>query len=110
MARGTLLSELAAVPDDPAAVLDFVEAQGWGDGLPVVPPTEDRVQAMLDATPLPPSHFVGVGEPRRGEATVEKIGVNAVLAGCLPAYFPAVLAAVEAVCEPRFNLYALNTT
>ena len=98
MARGTLVSDLTAVADDPAAVLELVEAQGWGDGFPVIPPTEQRVQAMLDATPLPPSHVVGVVEPRRGEATVEKIAVNAVLA------------AVEAVCEPRFNLYALNTT
>src|SRR5215471_16579886 len=110
MARGTLVSELRSVADDPVAVLELVEAQGWGDGLPVVPPTEARVQAMLDATPLPPNHIVGVVEPRRGEATVEKIAVNAVLAGCRPEYFSAVLAAVEAVCEPRFNLYALNTT
>jgi len=110
MARGTLLSELASVPDDAEALLEHVEAQGWGDGLPVLPPTEARVQAMLDATPLPPSHVVGVVEPRRGEATVEKIAVNAVLAGCRPAYLPAVIAAVEAVCDPRFNLYAVNST
>jgi hypothetical protein len=110
VARGTLVSELRAVADDPAAVFDFVEAQGWGDGLPVVPPTEARVQAMLEATPLPPAHVVGVVEPRRGEATVEKIAVNAVLAGCQPACLPLVLAAVEAVCAPEFNLYALNTT
>jgi hypothetical protein len=110
MARGTLLSELATVDDDPEAVFAFVEAQGWGDGFPVIPPTEARVQAMLEATPLPPAHVVGVVEPRRGEATVEKVAVNAVLAGCVPAVFPAVLAAVEAVCEPRFNLVALNTT
>jgi len=110
MARGTLLSELHAVPDDAEAVLAYVEAQGWGDGLPVLPPTEARVQAMLDGTPLPPGHVVGVVEPGRGDATVEKIAVNAVLAGCTPACFPAVLAAVEAVCAPQFNLYALNTT
>ena len=54
MARGTLVSELRTVPDDPAAVLDLVETQGWGDGFPVIPPTEERVQAMLEATPLPP--------------------------------------------------------
>src|SRR5262249_58748380 len=76
----------------------------------VIPPTEERVQAMLDGTPLPPSHVVAVVEPRRGEATVEKIAVNAVMAGCAPAVFPALLAAVEAVTEPQFNLYALNTT
>jgi hypothetical protein len=110
MARGTLTSELRSVADDPEAVLAYVEAQGWGDGLPVIPPTEARVQAMLEATPLAPAHVVGVVEPRRGEATVEKVAVNAVLAGCRPDCFPAVLAAVEAVCEPRFNLYALNTT
>src|SRR5437867_3974427 len=105
-----LLAELRSGPDAPEAVLAYVEAQGWGDGLPVIPPTEARVQAMLDGTPLPPAHVVGVVEPRRGEATVEKIAVNAVLAGCTPAYLPAVIAAVEAVCEPQFNLYALNTT
>src|SRR5262249_685439 len=110
MARGTLTSELRSAADDPGAVLAYVEAQGWGDGLPVIPPTEARVQAMLEATPLAPAHVVGVVEPRRGEATVEKVAVNAVLAGCRPDCFPAVLAAVEAVCEPRFNLYALNTT
>src|SRR5436309_3251339 len=103
---GRLARERLGVAD----VVDLVETQGWGDGFHVIPPTEERVQAMLEATPLPPSHVVGVVEPRRGEATVEKIAVNAVLAGCKPEYFPAVLAAVEAVCEPRFNLYALNTT
>src|SRR5438128_9383383 len=110
MARGTLVSPSSTVSDDPTAVLELVESQGWGDGLPVIPPTEERVQAMLDATPLPPAHVVAVVEPRRGEATVEKIAVNAVLAGCTPAVFPALLAAVEAVTEPQFNLYALNTT
>jgi hypothetical protein len=110
MARGTLLSDLASVADDPEALLEYVEAQGWGDGLPVLPPTEARVQAMLDATPLAPSHVVGVVEPRRGEATVEKIAVNAVLAGCHPDYLPAVIAAVDAVCDPQFNLYAVNST
>src|SRR5262249_28452513 len=110
MARGTLTSELRSIPEDPEAILAYVEAQGWGDGLPVIPPTETRVQAMLEATPLPPAHVVGVVEPRRGGAPVEKTAVTAALAGCRPESPPAVLAAVEAVCEPRFNLYALNTT
>src|SRR5262249_57824445 len=60
--------------------------------------------------PPRPSEVAGAGEPGGGGATVEKIAVNAVLAGCVPAVFPAVIAAVEAVCEPRFNLVALNTT
>src|SRR5262249_920018 len=102
------------VANDPAALFDFVERQGWGDGLPVLPPTEERVQAMLDATPLPPHHLLGTVEPLRGDATVEKVAVNAVLAGGGPKVFPAALAAVraavEAVIQPEFNLYALNTT
>src|SRR5262249_57607405 len=79
MARGTLTSELRSIPDDPEAILAYVEAQGWGDGLPVIPPTEARVQAMLEATPLPPPHALAAVDPRRGEATVEKIAINAVL-------------------------------
>jgi hypothetical protein len=110
VARGTLLSELRSAPDDAAAFYAWAEREGWGDGLPLIPPTEDRVQAMLEATPLPPSHVVGVVQPRRGEATVEKVAVNAVLAGAEPAVLPVILAAVEAVCEPDFNLYAINTT
>jgi len=110
MARGTLTSALSTVADDPEAVVAFIEAQGWGDGFPVIPPTEARVQAMLEATPLAPSHVVGVVEPRRGEATVEKIAVNAVMAGCRPEYLPVVLAAVEAVLDPAFNLRGVQTT
>jgi hypothetical protein len=110
MARGSLLSDALSVSSDPAEVLDFVERQGWGDGFPVIPPTAERVQAMLETTPLPPTQVIAAIEPLRGEATVEKIAINAVLAGCRPEYFPVVLAAVQAVAEPEFNLYALNTT
>lgn len=110
MARGTLVSERWTLPEDPDALLRFVESRGWGDGLPVLPPTEERVQAMLETTPRAPSETVARIEPRRGEATVEKIAINAVLAGCPPESFPAVIAAVEAVAQPEFNLYALNTT
>ncbi|MBM4266677.1 MAG: hypothetical protein FJ144_08710 [Deltaproteobacteria bacterium] len=110
MARGTLVSERFRLPDDPAELYAFVEKAGWGDGFPVIPPTEDRVQAMLDATPRAPADSLGMVEPRRGEATVEKVAINAVLAGCVPEVFPVVLAAVEAVIQPEFNLYAVNTT
>ena len=65
MARGTLVSELRSVPDDPEALLDWIELQGWGDGLPVLPPTEERVQAMLEATPL----AAGARRRRGGAAT-----------------------------------------
>lgn len=108
--RGTLLSEVHRAPADAAEFADFAELRGWGDGLPLIPPTAERVQAMLDTVAEPPEHVLGMVEPRRGDATLELVAVNAVMAGCKPQYFPAVAAAVQAVCEPRFNLYALNTT
>ncbi len=108
--RGTLLSDTYAVAADAETFYAMAESQGWGDGLPLIPPTAARVQAMLETVPETPAAVVGVVEPRRGEATAEKIAINAAMAGCRPEYFPAVVAAVRAVCEPRFNLYALNTT
>jgi len=108
--RGTLLSETHSAPADPEAFLAFAEQHGWGDGLPLIPPTAERVQAMLDFAADPPETVAGLVEPRRGEATLEKIAINAVMAGCRPEDFPVVVAAVRAVCDPRFNLYALNTT
>jgi len=108
--RGTLVSGVHALPADGAEFLEEAEQRGWGDGLPMIPPTADRVQAMLDTVAESPEAVVGLVEPQRGEATIEKIAINAVLAGCKPEYFPAVVAAVAAVCEPSFNLYAINTT
>jgi len=108
--RGTLTSELHETTEDAEAFLRFAEAHGWGDGLPLIPPTAARVQAMLEHAAGPPHEVVATVEPLRGEATLEKIAVNAVLAGCAPEVFPVVVAAVAAVCEPEFNLYALNTT
>lgn len=84
-------------------------ALGWSDGLPVVPPTEARVEAMLG--PLGPrrDEVVAVLEPAGGEATLEKIAANAVMAGCLPAYLPVVAAAVQAVARPEFWLELVVT-
>lgn len=108
--RGTLTSDSYAAPADAEEFFAFAEARGWGDGLPLIPPTAERVQALLETVEEAPAAVIGVVEPRRGEATTEKIAVNAVMAGCPPACFPVVVAAVRAVCEPRYNLYALNTT
>ena len=108
--RGTLLSQTHTVAADPEAFFALAEQQGWGDGLPVIPPTAERVQALLDTVAEPPQAVLGIVEPGRGEATTEKTAVNAVMAGCTPRCFPAVVAAVRAVCHPRFNLYAVNTT
>jgi hypothetical protein len=76
--------------------------RGWTDGLPVVPPTPERIEAMLGGRA--PSRALGHVPPALGEATLERVAACAVLAGCRPEYFPVVLAAVEAALEPAFNL------
>ena len=92
------------IPADFAAAQRALEERGWTDGLPVVPPTEALVEAMLAATPLARHETLGVMEPVKGTVTVEKVAANAVMAGCEPAYFPVVLAAVKAVLQPQFHV------
>jgi hypothetical protein len=84
--------------------------RGWTDGLPVVPPTEARVLAALDATGRPPDEVVAVVPPNLVPATVEKVAINAVMAGCRPEYLPVVLAAVEAACTDQFNIHGVLAT
>src|SRR4029453_11298925 len=86
------------------------QERGWTDGLPIVPPTERRVHEFLKQTPRDPREIVGVLPPRQGEATIEKIAVNAVMAGCRPEYFPVVVAAIEALADPLFNLDSVQAT
>jgi len=86
------------------------QEKGWTDGLPIVPPTESAVRAFLEAAGRDPREIVGVLPPRQGEATIERIAVNAVMAGCRPEYFPLVLAAVEALADPLFNLDSIQAT
>jgi hypothetical protein len=83
---------------------------GWTDGLPIVPPTELRVEQFLAHTARDPRSVVGVLPPRQGEATIEKIAANAVMAGCQPEYFPVVVAAIEALADPLFNLDSVQAT
>src|SRR3989442_9187330 len=84
--------------------------RGVTDGLPVVPPTRERVERMLGATRRKPDELIGLVAPNYGRATVEKIAVNAVMAGCRLEYFPMVLAVVEAVCDPALNLHGPSGT
>ncbi|HUL01496.1 MAG TPA: hypothetical protein VLX29_11690 [Nitrospirota bacterium] len=84
--------------------------RGWTDGLPIVPPTADRVKEMLAGSDLSADYVVAALDPMGGQATVEKIAVNAVMAGCNPAYMPILLAAVEAVARPEFDLRGVSTT
>ena len=84
--------------------------RGVTDGLPVVPPSRARVDAMLATTRRPREQLVAEVPPNYGRATVEKVAVNAVMAGCRADYFPAVLAVVEAACDPAFNLHGQSGT
>jgi len=98
--------ELADLEDEAEALFD----RGWTDGLPVVAPTEARVLRMLGGTTRAPRDVVAVVPPDLVECTVEKVAVNAVMAGCRPEYLPVVLAAVEAACSDTFNIHGLLAT
>ncbi|MBI2906682.1 MAG: hypothetical protein HYX92_03380 [Chloroflexi bacterium] len=85
---------------------DFLD-RGWGDGFPLVPPTPEAVEAMVNGTSRARDEVVVIMEPGRGIATVEKIAINCVMAGCRPEHLPVVIAAVEAMSEPEFDLTAV---
>ena len=98
------------VEDSLTEINDLFYERGWTDGLPILPPTEAAVAEMLRATDRETGEVIGVLPPRQGEATVERIAINAVMAGCLPIYLPVVIAAVQAVADPAFNLDAIQAT
>ena len=89
---------------------ELMYALGWSDGLPVVPPTEERVLRMLAGTTRSPSEIVGIIPPDKAPCTIEKVAINAVMAGCKPEYFPVVLAAVEAACLDEFCMHGVLAT
>ena len=99
-----------SVPNDPAAMFSFFSERGWTDGLPVLPPTLPAVRKMVAAGGKKADVILGVIPPLNGVATVEKIAANAVMAGCLPDYFPLVLAAVRGMTRAGYNLAGLQTT
>ncbi len=98
--------DVADAEDEFEAMFD----RGWTDGLPVIPPTEERVLRMLQGTTRLPSEIVAVVPPDLVEITIEKIAINAVMAGCRPEYLPWVIAAVEAVCNETFNIHGVLAT
>ncbi len=89
---------------------EFMFDQGFTDGLPVVPPTPERVLRMLSGTKRDAQEVVATMAPNMAKVTVEKIAINAVLAGCRPEYLPVVIAAVEAVCTDDFNIHGVMAT
>ena len=84
--------------------------RGWSDGLPMVPPTEERVLRMLTGTARDPREVIGLAPPDLIPLTVEKVAINAVMAGCRPDYLPVVLAAVEAALDPAFAWHGVLAT
>jgi hypothetical protein len=93
--------------DDP---FEFMFDQGLTDGLPVIPPTPERVLRMLSGTKRGAQEVVATVPPNLAPATVEKIAINAVMAGCKPDYLPVVIAAVEAICTDEFNMHGVLAT
>lgn len=104
-----LESEIVEVADAHEAVELFFERR-WTDGLPIVPPTEEKVMEMLKYARRDPQEVLGEIPPYNGVATIEKLAINSVMAGCLPQYFPVVIAAVEAMLDPKHNLNGTQTT
>jgi hypothetical protein len=95
--------------DEEDAYAEFVTRE-WCDGLPIVAPTRERVDAMLAGSGADGALSLGLMPPLWRDATVEKLAVNAVMAGCVPAFFPVIVAAVQAMLDPAFNLYGVQAT
>jgi len=101
----TTAPAIAAEDDDQ----ELFFGRGWTDGLPVVMPTAEKVARMVAAADRPADGIVGPIPPRWRKASIEKIAVNAVMAGCRPEYFPVVLAAIDALLDPDCQLYGIQT-
>jgi len=105
-----LASERIEVDDDPVAFTKLGTDAGWGDGLPLIPPTEGRVREYVAASGRFPDECLAELPPRGGRATVEKLAINAVMAGAPAESMPLLCASIEAMSDPIHNLFALNTT
>ncbi len=103
-------AEALELPADAEAFHREGIARGWSDGLPLIPPTEERVDSMLRYCDLAPLDVLAVIAPGQGEATVQAVAVNAVMAGCEPRHFPIVVAAVRGLANPAFNIDSVNAT
>jgi hypothetical protein len=90
--------------------IDLFFQKGWTDGLPVVPPTKEKVLRFLDAAGLEPGELLGAIPERNRVFIAEKVAINAVMAGCLPEYFPVLVAAVRAISRPEFGLHGVTAS
>jgi len=92
------------------AAFEFFYDKGWTDGLPVIPPTDERIARMLEYTDRKPNDVLCEMATSYADATVEKVAINAVMAGCRPEYFPVVVAMTQALGEKEFNLHGIQGT
>jgi hypothetical protein len=106
----TLSSDVVSIGDDPEAFYLYSMAEGWGDGAPLIPPTDERILRLLDQTPMAADLVLGELPPQFGAATVELVAINAAMAGVEPAAFPLVIAGLQAVLDPEWNAFGLTTT
>ncbi len=98
--------EIAAGDDE----VEFMFDQGFSDGLPLVPPTPERVLRMLSGTNRDPQEVLATMPPNMGEVTVEKVAINAVMAGCRPEYMPVINTIVQAICTNEYNIHGVMAT
>jgi hypothetical protein len=107
---GAVPAQRVEAPGDHDGFNRYCRDRRWSDGLPLVPPTPERVEVMLRHTRRMLEDIVAAIAPAYGAATVERIAINAVMAGCEPAYMPVLIAAVEALADPTFNLQGIQAT
>lgn len=105
-----LHSRFIDLPDDADAIYEQLYDLGVTDGFPVIPPTDARVEKFIAASGRTADSVVAIVPPLEGPATIEKIAINAVMAGCRPEYMPVLIAALEAIAEPQWNLLGAQTT
>ena len=97
---------LETITDNPLVAIDYCYEKGWTDGLPVIPPEESRVEQMLAMEGRPRETVIASHPATSLDLTIKGAAVNAVMAGCLPEYFPIVVAAFEAMAKEPFNFHA----
>jgi len=96
--------------EDLGSAIELCYANGWTDGLPVIPPTAERITAMLEGANLKPEHQLAFIENRQVSVTAEKVAINAVMAGCKPEYMPVIAATVEALADAKYGYHGPATS
>lgn len=110
MARDSLLADRLGLSDDIEKVFDWFYENELTDGLPIIPPTEERVERMVRASGHDPDEVLSILPPRQGAATIEAVAANAVMAGCKPEYMPVLVAAAKALGDEALNLRGIQCT